>query len=53
MIEGLHVFLSMYYRKPPKTRLFSITSTKLVPIAVSTEKRTEAACNFPGTCLQY
>ena len=23
---------------PPKTRLFSITSTRLVPIAVSTEK---------------
>ena len=48
IIEGL--FLSMCYRKPPKTRLFS---TKPVPIAVSTEKRTEAACNTALTFLEH
>ena len=35
----IHSYIYIYIMKgPPKTRLFSITSTRLVPIAVSTEK---------------
>ena len=52
--KGLHVFLSMWYRKPPKTKIFSVTSAKLVPwvfLLRNVQKQYVPSLNFPETCL--